>query len=119
VSKELIEAAQAVVGRWDTPLWKDAPATAIYIERLRRALAQPEPVEDPVRVVWNEINHKYNWVAMDADGVWVAYESTPSILGPLGTVWDSPGLYISVGGRAGCSEGTDWRTTLRKRPDPA
>jgi hypothetical protein len=34
----LIEAAKAVVERWETPLWKDAPATAGYIYRLRDAL---------------------------------------------------------------------------------
>lgn len=32
-------AAQAVVDRWDTPLWKDVPATAEYIGRLRASLA--------------------------------------------------------------------------------
>ena len=31
-------AAQAVVDRWDTPLWKDVPATAEYINELREAL---------------------------------------------------------------------------------
>lgn len=41
---KLREAAQAVVDRWDTPLWKDVPATAEYINRLRDALAEPEPV---------------------------------------------------------------------------
>jgi hypothetical protein len=34
----LIEAAMAVVERWETPLWKDAPATAEYIYKLRDAL---------------------------------------------------------------------------------
>ena len=34
----LRKAAQAVVDRWDTPLWKDVPATAEYINALRRAL---------------------------------------------------------------------------------
>jgi hypothetical protein len=38
----LREAAQAVIDRWDTPLWKDVPATATYINALREALAQPE-----------------------------------------------------------------------------
>ena len=37
---DLRKAAQAVVDRWDTPSWKDVPATAIYIEALRQALAQ-------------------------------------------------------------------------------
>lgn len=35
---ELKEAAQAVVERWDNPSWKDAPRTAIYINRLRATL---------------------------------------------------------------------------------
>lgn len=34
----LRKAAQAVVDRWDTPLWKDVPATANYINELREAL---------------------------------------------------------------------------------
>lgn len=37
---ELRQAAQAVVDRWDTPLWKDAPHTAEFIDRLRAALAR-------------------------------------------------------------------------------
>lgn len=32
--------AQAVVDRWDTPLWKDVPATAVYINELRKVLEQ-------------------------------------------------------------------------------
>ena len=36
--ERLRTAAQAVVDRWGTPLWKDAPATAGYINRLRDAL---------------------------------------------------------------------------------
>ena len=47
---DLIAAAQAVVARWDTPLWKDVPATAEYIGRLRAALAfapaQPADIEN-------------------------------------------------------------------------
>lgn len=35
---ELEQAAQAVIDRWDTPLWKDVPATAEYINKLREAL---------------------------------------------------------------------------------
>lgn len=38
-ASDLRTAAQAVVERWDTPLWKDVPATAEYIGRLRAALA--------------------------------------------------------------------------------
>jgi len=38
--RELVEAADAVVKRWDSPLWKDAPHTGDYIARLRAALAK-------------------------------------------------------------------------------
>lgn len=41
---DLRTAAQAVVDRWDTPLWKDVPATAEYIGRLRAALAAGQVV---------------------------------------------------------------------------
>lgn len=37
---EVVAAAHAVVERWDTPLWKDVPATAQFINRLRAALLQ-------------------------------------------------------------------------------
>jgi hypothetical protein len=39
---DLHKAAQALVDRWDTPLWKDAPHTGVFIDALRAALAQPE-----------------------------------------------------------------------------
>lgn len=46
VTQGLREAAQAVVERWDTPLWKDVPATTVYIADLRAALAAaPQPPE--------------------------------------------------------------------------
>ena len=38
----LIDAAKAVVARWDSPLWKDLPATAGYIAALRQAIEQAE-----------------------------------------------------------------------------
>lgn len=37
---ELATAAQAVIDRWDTPLWKDVPATAEFINALRAAVAR-------------------------------------------------------------------------------
>jgi len=43
---DLRKAAQALVDRWDTPLWKDVPHTGQYIDALRAALAQPE--QEPV-----------------------------------------------------------------------
>jgi len=43
----LKHAAQAVVDRWETPLWKDAEPTASVIYRLRDALA-PTPEEPTI-----------------------------------------------------------------------
>lgn len=37
---ELRAAAQALVECWDTPLWKDVPHTAVFINRLRAALSK-------------------------------------------------------------------------------
>ena len=38
--ERLRKVAQTVVDRWDTPLWKDVPATAEYIGALRKELGQ-------------------------------------------------------------------------------
>ena len=38
----LAEAAQAVWDRWETPLWKDHPPTALVMNKLRDALAAVE-----------------------------------------------------------------------------
>jgi len=44
---EVCAAAEAVVSRWDSPKWKDEPHTAVFIDRLRRALAsRPAEVDD-------------------------------------------------------------------------
>lgn len=36
----LRKTARAVVDRWDTPHWKDAPATAVFIGALRKELGE-------------------------------------------------------------------------------
>jgi hypothetical protein len=36
---ELLATGQAVVDRWDSPLWKDQPHTAEFINALRQAIA--------------------------------------------------------------------------------
>lgn len=52
MNKELIDAAQAVVDRWDSPKWKDEAPTADFINRLRLALAnhahQHTPMPTPI-----------------------------------------------------------------------
>jgi len=35
-------AAQALIDRWETPLWKDVPATAVFIANLKAALTGEE-----------------------------------------------------------------------------
>ena len=37
---ELLEASEAIVARWDSPLWKDQPHTGVFIDRLRAAIAK-------------------------------------------------------------------------------
>lgn len=39
---ELLAAARAAVERWNTPLWKDVPHTALYMQRLARAAEEFE-----------------------------------------------------------------------------
>jgi len=51
----LREAAQALVDRWDTPLWKDALHTGQYIDALRAALAQPDESFCDTHCTWH--NH--------------------------------------------------------------
>lgn len=47
-AEALRDAAQALVDRWDTPLWKDVEHTGRFIDRLRAALAQtPEGKDEP------------------------------------------------------------------------
>ena len=48
---DVATAAQAVVDHWDTPLWKDVPATAEYIGRLRAALAAGQATAAPAQPV--------------------------------------------------------------------
>ena len=37
---EMLEAAEGIVSRWDSPLWKDQPHTGVFIDRLRAAIAK-------------------------------------------------------------------------------
>ena len=56
---DLRTAAQAVVDRWDTPLWKDVPATAEYIGRLRAALAAGQATAAQQGAAYAEMTEKY------------------------------------------------------------
>ena len=69
---DLRTAAQAVVDRWDTPLWKDVPATAEYIGRLRAALAAGQATAAP---------------AQPAAQRGVAYAALPDLSDANGEIW--------------------------------
>lgn len=56
---DLRTAAQAVVDRWDTPLWKDVPSTAEYIGRLRAALAAGQATAAQQGVAYAELEKKH------------------------------------------------------------
>ena len=70
---DLRKAAQAVVDRWDTPSWKDVPATAIYIEALRQALAEPE--QEPV--AWQDPQYKTLIEPHKAHPDWIPLYTAP------------------------------------------
>jgi len=58
---DLRTAAQAVIDRWETPLWKDAPATAGYIAALRDALAAAHTE--------HRLDMVDRWYMVDKDGM--------------------------------------------------
>ena len=94
---DLRTAAQAVVDRWDTPLWKDVPATAEYIGRLRAALAagQATAAQAVVPAGWK-------LVPVDAtDDMLRAIRNQRS------------------GGRVGAGDRADWAAWLAAAPTPA
>lgn len=41
-NQKLLDAAKNVIARWDSPLWKDQPHTAISINELRQAITEAE-----------------------------------------------------------------------------
>lgn len=75
---QLIEAAQAVVDRWDTPLWKDAPATAESINALRNALSESRLVGEMIVAGDLEVNEeKFYGVALMIDHATLAAAKLP------------------------------------------
>jgi hypothetical protein len=72
---ELIEAAQAVIDRWDSPKWRDEAPTAEFIGRLRKAVdeekARTEWVKftDGLPVVPEGKEHVRIWLWRDDESV--------------------------------------------------
>lgn len=78
---KLLEAAKAVIARWDTPLWKDVPATAVYIGALREAVALESELAQVVEpVAWQEHAHDGEYL-----GVTDNTSGSPWVLTPLYT----------------------------------
>ena len=72
---DVATAAQAVVDRWDTPLWKDVPATAEYIGRLRAALAAGQDTAAPAQPV-AEPTHAQIAAYLEATGAYVTNDAS-------------------------------------------
>ena len=45
IAHELADKSKTVISRWDSPLWKDIPNTAQYINELRKTLAKFEEMK--------------------------------------------------------------------------
>jgi len=87
---KLAEAARAVIDRWDSPMWKDAPHTGEYIHALRQALAsyeaaqaeaKPAPAVEPVaRVeqVKSSTQFRLIWLQEPVEGVLYAAPVAPA-----------------------------------------
>lgn len=52
MNEKLLEAAKAVIERWDSPLWKDLQHTGEFINRLREAVADSSNEKDNFNVGW-------------------------------------------------------------------
>lgn len=57
MTDRLHRAAKALIERWDSPLWKDLPATGEFIEELRQALADRKEI-DVLRYERDAARHK-------------------------------------------------------------
>ena len=103
---ELRAAAQAVIDRWETPLWKDAKATADYIYRLRAALAAS--VQVSVVQGWVSVEDRLPemdapvWLYEQGRGVWIGGRSD----GGEGWLWCNAygSQYFRADGTWGSSE---------------
>jgi len=70
MTQQLIDAAQAVIDRWKTPLWKDVPATGNYINALRDALEAARSTLTPpdTKGALDDTKEPFRWMAMFNDG---------------------------------------------------
>lgn len=61
--EQVREAAQALIDRWHTPNWKDAPHTGTFIAELERSLALLKTMEgEPARwMTMNEMKDSVGW----------------------------------------------------------
>ena len=63
----LRDAAASVVARWDTPAWKEAEHTDVFINRLRAALESPPAQAEPATLLRSALNGMLTQFGMDED----------------------------------------------------
>lgn len=122
---DLRTAAQAVIDRWETPLWKDAPATAEYIARLRDALADSvqedaaltQAARDVLAERQRQITAEGNAPAHDDEHVndEIAAMACYYVMPPGAREWSGPDGYGATLGDAIRPEGWDAKDCDRRR----
>lgn len=83
---ELLTAAIAVVERWDTPLWKDAPATGNHINGLRSAVALAMGNDKSVGSTAPGDQHEKNAFNIIREALAKSYRGEPGIEEPETTI---------------------------------
>jgi hypothetical protein len=104
---DLIKAAKALIERWETPLWKDAPATAGLIHALRDAVEAAERPEPARRVAWRGIGEGGVPVTDWIDGDGIEEGPMPPALW-IEFAYSRPADIVSTAQQAKASEPVDW-----------
>lgn len=68
MTDRLHRAAQRLIERWDSPLWKDQPATGEFINELRQALTDRKEI-DVLRYERDAARHKSDQVIKILTGI--------------------------------------------------
>lgn len=87
--------------------------TITMARKIARALnAMEKPKAKPFAFDWSKIEGRYHYLAMDADGLWYLFETTPHA--NQSDVWACGGNFREIRGLK--SYPGDWRESLQKRP---
>jgi len=135
---KLAESARAVIDRWDSPAWKDAPHTGEYIHALRQALASYEAAQaeakpaDPGQLaydIWAAANRPNVGIEGQIEGIQAVLDRevkpAPAIepvklwcdtCEGTGKVWEEFQKGCHVGGDHDCPDCDGKGYTLRAAP---